>query len=89
MRNIYPNFHVNKLHSYKKVQCHTQLTYTIFVFCCVNENVTKEISVVVCQDDGNQSTSRTSYTNIDHKGQLIPPQRHLFNCVHCFSTHNS
>ena len=49
-----------------------------------------ETSVAVLQEDGNWSTSRSSYTTLRHipKGCFILLQRHLLNHVHCWSVHN-
>lgn len=45
---------------------------------------TMEISMVVPQKDGNQSTSRSSYTTLRHKPKrcLILPQENLLNHVY-------
>ena len=47
------------------------------------QTATKEISVVVPQEDGTQSASRSSYTTLGHilKGHFMLSQRHLFNHV--------
>ena len=52
---------------------------------------TVEISMAVPQEDGNQSTSRSSYTTHRHiaKACFILPQRYLFSHVHCCFVHNS
>lgn len=49
---------------------------------------TVEISVGIAQKDENQSTSRSSYTTLDHipKGCAILPQRHVLNCAALFIT---
>ena len=52
---------------------------------------TIEISVMVSQENGNQSVSRISSITFGPipKGCFILPQRYLFNHVHCCSIHNS
>lgn len=49
-----------------------------------------KISVVVPQEDGNESILRSSYTALGHilKGCFILPQGHLLNHVHRWSTHD-
>jgi hypothetical protein len=46
--------------------------------------VTMEISVVIPQEAGSRSTSRSSYTTLGYipKGHIILPQKHLYDHVH-------
>jgi hypothetical protein len=50
-----------------------------------------EISMLGPQEDGNQSTSRSSHTILEPvpKEYFILPQRPLLNHIHCFSVYNS
>lgn len=50
-----------------------------------------DFSVVVPKDEGNQTKSRFCYVTHGHtpKGCFILSQRHLPNCTHCCSIHNS
>ena len=50
-----------------------------------------EISVLVPSKDGNQSTSRSSYTTLSHRPRepFVLPQGHLFSHIHCCSIHDS
>lgn len=52
---------------------------------------TIELSVVVPQQDTNQSTARSSCTTIGniHKGCFILSQEHLPKHVHCFAINNT
>lgn len=53
--------------------------------------VTMQISVTICQEDGNKPTSRSNYSILGRieKGCFKQLQRQFFKCVHCCSVHIS